>query len=120
MSMFEQDDHSGASYLRISQAPVVRTVHVGDMILVDVDESGEPVGIEFAMGASHLTPDEAAALIQAFPQAEGPVRRTLGPQASGGYSGAAIVVSSVDRVRIDPLRQPAQVMLADVGSGRVG
>lgn len=119
MSMFERDDHSGASYLRISQASGVHTVHVGDMILVDVDESGEPVGIEFAMGASHVTPDEAAALIDAFPQAEGPIRQTLGPRASG-YSGAAIIVSSVDRVRIDPLRQPAQVVLADVGSVRVG
>jgi hypothetical protein len=49
----ETDPQTGATYVELSEAPVARTLHVSDVVMVDVDETGTPVGIEFAV----LPPD---------------------------------------------------------------
>jgi uncharacterized protein YuzE len=44
----ETDPESGASYFTLSDEPVVQTASITDLIMVDLDEHGRPVGVEFA------------------------------------------------------------------------
>jgi uncharacterized protein YuzE len=42
----ETDDEADAAYVRVSDAPVVRTSEVADGIIVDFDADNEMVGVE--------------------------------------------------------------------------
>jgi len=46
--LIERDTDTGACYFGLSDAEVARTVHVDDLVMVDVDIHGDPVGVEFA------------------------------------------------------------------------
>lgn len=48
-----QDDETGSGYVQITDAPVVATIDLG-LVIVDLDEHGRTVGIEFF---GHLTWD---------------------------------------------------------------
>ncbi|MDQ3781056.1 MAG: DUF2283 domain-containing protein [Chloroflexota bacterium] len=37
---------AGALYLSFRSGPVAETVEIADMVLVDLDEAGEPLGVE--------------------------------------------------------------------------
>ncbi len=105
MSVFlEHDAHSGASYLRILDAPVARSIHVTDLVMVDVEDSGQPVGVEFTMGTHAATPEDMRELFRAFPALE-KVLLQAGERLAAVTlsSGSAIRVGSVSEVRIDPL-----------------
>jgi uncharacterized protein YuzE len=43
------------------------TVSVSDLVMVDLSESGEPVGVEFAVPPSHITGEMLDRLVNAFP-----------------------------------------------------
>lgn len=44
-----KDPETGVSYFTLREGvSVVRTEHVGDLTMVDLDDDGEPIGVEFA------------------------------------------------------------------------
>lgn len=45
--MFEVDEESGCAYVQLKDSEVVETREISPGVLVDVDDSGEVVGIEF-------------------------------------------------------------------------
>ncbi len=45
-AIFKYDGNANALYYRLTSEPVVRTVSIGDRVMVDVDAAGEAVGIE--------------------------------------------------------------------------
>jgi uncharacterized protein YuzE len=49
----------------LNDHPVVSTVHVDELVMVDLDEAGEPVSVEFAAPPSET---ERALLHERFPQ----------------------------------------------------
>jgi uncharacterized protein YuzE len=45
--LLERDLTTGTTYYVLDEdAPIARTVHVDDLIMVDVDDQGRPLGIE--------------------------------------------------------------------------
>jgi uncharacterized protein YuzE len=72
--IIEQDVEAGAVYFALTDAPVARTVHVSDLIMVDVDENNHPVGVEFAMVPQQATWDQLGPLFNAYPE----LKETLG------------------------------------------
>lgn len=66
--IIEQDVDAGTAYFALSDAPVARTVHISDLVMVDVDDSGHPVGVEFATVPQKLTWDQFAPLFNAYPE----------------------------------------------------
>ena len=65
--LVETDTETGATYFTLRDAPVVRTIHVRDLVMVDVGEDGAPVGVEFALPYKSVTEDDLTALFDAFP-----------------------------------------------------
>lgn len=65
--MVHYDTEAGATYVELTGAPVARTVNVGDLVAVDVDESGGPVGIDFAVLPSKITDSMLFAVADHFP-----------------------------------------------------
>lgn len=63
----EYDPEARATYLALIDRAVARTVSVGDLIMVDVDDNGEPVGVEFALEPAHVTDAMLATLVREFP-----------------------------------------------------
>jgi uncharacterized protein YuzE len=55
MMIVSYDVEAGATYLELSDVPVARTVSVSDLVAVDVDETGSPVGVEFAVAPNKIT-----------------------------------------------------------------
>lgn len=55
MMIVSYDVEAGATYLELSEEPVARTVTVSDLVAVDVDEAGTPVGVEFAVAPNKIT-----------------------------------------------------------------
>jgi uncharacterized protein YuzE len=45
-AVFRYDAEVDALYYRLTNEPVVRTVNIGDRVLVDVDAAGQAIGIE--------------------------------------------------------------------------
>lgn len=41
------DADVNALYIRLTDRPVARTVEIEEMVLLDLDNRGEPVGVEF-------------------------------------------------------------------------
>ncbi len=54
-------------YLTLSDAPVARTVHISDEVMVDVDASGAVVGVEFLLAPAAIEPPVREALFERFP-----------------------------------------------------
>jgi uncharacterized protein YuzE len=48
-AVLEHDTDNGCLYLRASGNPVARTVSLSDLVMVDLDDAGEVVGVELAM-----------------------------------------------------------------------
>ena len=44
---FQFDDEANALYIALKAGDVVRTIEVTDMVYIDVDADGAPLGIEF-------------------------------------------------------------------------
>lgn len=61
------DPEVQAWYLTLSDAPVAKTVHVSDEVVVDVDASGAVVGVEFLLAPAAIEPSVRKALFEWFP-----------------------------------------------------
>lgn len=68
--MISYDTEAGAYYLRLTDTPIARTVHIADDLAVDVDAGGGVHGIELLCPPSALTEGERSDLISRFPVAE--------------------------------------------------
>ncbi len=68
-SMFaEHDLERGTTYVRLSEAPVARTLlHISDVILVDVDDYGTPVGVEVVAPLDTIEQEDWYALAKVVP-----------------------------------------------------
>jgi uncharacterized protein YuzE len=64
----EADMKTGAIYVLLSEASVARTLHVSDVIMVDVDEDDTPVGIEFAVPVASVDQHDWHALAEVVPE----------------------------------------------------
>lgn len=58
-----------AFYVTIGEGTVVRTAHISDDVMVDVEADGTLHGIELLCGPAELTTEERAGLVDRFPQA---------------------------------------------------
>lgn len=67
--MISYDTEVGAYYLRLTDEPIARTVHISDDVMVDVDAAGAAHGIELLCPPGALTEQERADLIARFPVA---------------------------------------------------
>jgi uncharacterized protein YuzE len=70
--LLEQDTETGATYFVLDvEADVARTVHLDDLVMVDVDHAGRPVGVELAMDCTRESPATVGnawtQLVNAFP-----------------------------------------------------
>lgn len=63
----QYDAEVEACYLEVSARPVARTVHLDDGVMVDVDDAGEPVGVEFLWGRDHVPVEALTLVVERFP-----------------------------------------------------
>lgn len=42
----KHDEEAAATYIKLSDQSQFKTITIGDRVMVDVDDQGEPVGIE--------------------------------------------------------------------------
>ena len=63
----EFDPEVRAWYLTLADAPVSRTVHISDEVLVDLDEGDRVVGVEFLLAPTDLEPVVLDGLLNQFP-----------------------------------------------------
>ncbi len=62
------DPEVGATYVELLvEHAVARTVSVSDLVMVDLDAHGEPVGVEFAVGPKQITVEMLDRLADRFP-----------------------------------------------------
>lgn len=63
------DPKARATYVEIEDdARVTRTVHISDLVMVDVDVDAQPVGVEFVVGPNEITQGMVDSVIDRFPQ----------------------------------------------------
>jgi len=55
-------------YVTVSDEPVASSVEISDLVTVDLDAAGNPVGVEFVMRAENLSEDHWRAVYERFPQ----------------------------------------------------
>lgn len=71
--MISYDTEVGAYYLRLTDEPIARTVHisddVSDDVAVDLDAAGGVHGLELLCSPGLLTEQERSGLIDQFPAA---------------------------------------------------
>lgn len=63
----ETDSVTGATYCALADAPVATTHHVSALVLIDLDPTGDVVGVEFAAGLAAVPDEEWRALLDAVP-----------------------------------------------------
>jgi uncharacterized protein YuzE len=56
-----------ATYVKLTEADVVETVEVSDLVMVDVDAHHEPVGVEFLALPNRVSHEMLAQVADAFP-----------------------------------------------------
>jgi uncharacterized protein YuzE len=64
----EYDPEAKATYVAFNDRAAAHTVGVTDLVMVDVDAAGEPVGVEFAMQPDRINDDVLAPLVARFPE----------------------------------------------------
>jgi hypothetical protein len=68
MALLERDTVTGASHVVFDpNAEIARTKSVSDLIMVDIDEAGVPIGVEVAMDYRRLNDEHWRLVINAFP-----------------------------------------------------
>lgn len=67
--MISHDTEVGAYYVRLTDEPIARTVHISDDLAVDLDAAGGVHGVELLCPPGILTEQERANLIDQFPVA---------------------------------------------------
>ena len=63
----QYDTEAEACYLEVSTTPVARTVYLDDGVMVDVDDVGEAVGIEFLWGRNEIPVEALNLVVERFP-----------------------------------------------------
>ena len=71
--LIELDPATGVSYFVLDEADVATTVHVSNLVSVDLAIDGHPVGVEF-LRAPHPAHDDWMTLFGRFPE----LKETLG------------------------------------------
>ncbi len=61
------DPEARVTYVKWAIGEVARTAEIGDLMMVDVDEDGHPLGVEFLMAPTSVTQPMLEALVDAFP-----------------------------------------------------
>lgn len=61
------DPDADATYVKVTDAPVVSTDSVGDLLAVDLDAGGEPVGIELLKAPGAVSALDEAAVLDRYP-----------------------------------------------------
>jgi uncharacterized protein YuzE len=64
------DPNIGGAYGELSACPVKTTISLSDLELVDVNEHGEPVGVEFAVSPGAVTNTMIDSVVERFPDLE--------------------------------------------------
>lgn len=64
------DPYAGATYIELSDQKPARTISVTDLVMVDVDERGRMVGVEFAVRPDEISDEMLGALVAHFPDAK--------------------------------------------------
>jgi uncharacterized protein YuzE len=65
--LVQYDTEAEATYVElVDGAAVARTVEVSDLVMVDVDADGRPVGVEFVVPPRRITDDMLHALADRF------------------------------------------------------
>lgn len=62
------DPAAGATYVRLAEGSVAETRLVGDLVAVDLDDSGVPVGVELLMLPSRIDTQVLDRLVDAHPE----------------------------------------------------
>lgn len=63
----QYDAEADACYLELNTSPVARTVHLADSVMVDVDEVGEPVGVELLWAQDAIPLEALTLVVERFP-----------------------------------------------------
>lgn len=74
------DPEADATYVRVSAAEVVATRTVGELLSVDLDADGAPVGVELLKAPGAVTADDEAVVVAHYPslgEAFDALRRTV-------------------------------------------
>src|ERR1700733_10951160 len=93
------DNVTGAAYLYVTDHPVARTLEFGDLLAVDLDEAGAPVGVEFVGG--FYASGDLGVMFVAFPALREHLSFLTSPwlvQVGNSYGGTPVRTSSI-RVR---------------------
>jgi uncharacterized protein YuzE len=61
------DPEADATYVKLADATVATTEQFGDSLAVDLDNTGEPVGVELLMAPATATSTTLAPLVRAYP-----------------------------------------------------
>jgi uncharacterized protein YuzE len=61
------DSEVDATYVQLSDATVATTEQFGESLAVDLDATGEPVGVELLMAPATATTTTLAPLVRAYP-----------------------------------------------------
>jgi hypothetical protein len=65
----ETDLRTGATYVQLSETPVARTLlHLSDVIMVDVDDDGTPVGVEVLAPVDTIAREDWYAVADVVPE----------------------------------------------------
>ena len=67
MMLVTYDTEVGATYLKLADAVVARTVSVSDLVMVDLGARDEEIGVEFAVLPSKITVVMLDRLAERFP-----------------------------------------------------
>jgi len=77
----EYDREVGATYIGLlPKRAVARTVSVSDLVMVDLDADGEPIGVEFAVGPERVTAQMLDRAVERFPTLRVPLDQVQDPQ----------------------------------------
>jgi uncharacterized protein YuzE len=64
---YNLDETTSVCYFTLTDAPVVRTHSVTDLIMVDSDANNDPIGVEFAIDFDQVSETDWMALSRAYP-----------------------------------------------------
>jgi len=69
--MVSCDPDAGATYVKVTDAAVVRTDTLGDLVAVDLDAAGEPVGVEVLKAPGAVSASDEATVLSRYPGLRG-------------------------------------------------
>src|SRR5487761_1056840 len=84
--IIEYDSETHATYVSLSDVPPARQIEVrSESVAIDLDEHGQPVGVEILFSPTEVTPEIISAIDEQFPELGQRVARAL---VGAGYHGA--------------------------------